>query len=99
MTTNRVVLLLIVTQGIRERMDFLHDMESLGMGKKYRPIIQQEIAQKIRLIESLDSQTSGELRKEICELEHERSSAKLFPLTEPGENWFSFFIHVMSYNA
>ncbi|KAL0116487.1 hypothetical protein PUN28_009862 [Cardiocondyla obscurior] len=73
-------------QGIRERMDFLRDMESLGMGNKYRPIIQQEIAQKIRLIESLDGQTSNELRKEICLLEHERPSSKLFPLTEPGEN-------------
>ncbi|XP_039306810.1 UPF0193 protein EVG1 homolog [Solenopsis invicta] len=75
-----------LTQGIRERMDFLRDMESLGMEKKYRPIIQQEIAQKIRLIESLDSQTCDELRKEICEHKYERLSPKLFPLTEPGEN-------------
>lgn len=86
MTTNRVVLFLTVTHGIRERMEFLSDMESLGMGKKYRPIIQQEIAQKIRLIESLDSQTSDELRKEICDVKHERPSSKLFPLTEPGAN-------------
>lgn len=67
-------------------MDFLREMESLGMEKKYRPIIQQEIAQKIRLIESLDSQTSDELRKEICEFKHETPSPKLFPLTEPGQN-------------
>lgn len=80
--TKRIVLFLIVAQGIRERMDFLHDMESLGMGKKYRPIIQQEIAQKIRLMETLDSQMSNELRKETCELEHEKPSPKLFPLTE-----------------
>jgi len=84
--TNRIVLFLIVTQGIRERMDFLRDMESLGMGKKYRPIIQQEIAQKIRLVESLDSQTSDKLQKEICEVKNKRLSPKLFPLTEPGEN-------------
>lgn len=83
---DKLRLFFIVTQGIRERMDFLRDMESLGMGKKYRPIIQQEIAQKIRLIESLDSQTSDELRKEICALKYERPSPKLFPLTEPGEN-------------
>ncbi|XP_018347510.1 PREDICTED: LOW QUALITY PROTEIN: UPF0193 protein EVG1 homolog [Trachymyrmex septentrionalis] len=75
-----------LTQGIRERMDFLHDMESLGMGKKYRPIIQQEIAQKIRLMESLDNETSDQLRKEIYEDKDERPSSKLFPLTEPGQN-------------
>ncbi|KAG5324385.1 EVG1 protein, partial [Acromyrmex heyeri] len=75
-----------LTQGIRERMDFLHDMESLGMGKKYRPIIQQEIAQKIRLMESLDNQTSDQLRKEFYEVKDERPSSKLFPLTEPGQN-------------
>ena len=78
-----------VAQGIRERIDFLNDMESLGMGKKYRPIIQQEIAQKIRLMESLDNQTSDQLRKEeFYEVKDERPSSKLFPLTEPGQNWF-----------
>ncbi|KAL6262229.1 hypothetical protein P5V15_007325 [Pogonomyrmex californicus] len=75
-----------MVQGIRERMDFLHDMENLGMGKKYQPIIKQEIAEKIRLIESLDSQTSNELRKEICEIKRGRSSSSPLPLTEVEEN-------------
>lgn len=81
-----VALLLVVVQGIRERMDFLHDMENLGMEKKYRPIMQQEIAQKIRLIESLDKQTSEELRKEIYESKYEKPSPKPFPLGELEEN-------------
>lgn len=81
-----IALLFVVVQGIRERMDFLHDMENLGMGKKYRPIIQQEIAQKIRLIESLDKQTSEELRKEIYEFKYEKPLPKPFPLGDLEEN-------------
>lgn len=73
-------------QGIRERMDFLNDMESLGMGKKYRPIMQQEIAQKIRLIESLDKRAPDELRNEIREFMYEKPSPKPFPLGELDEN-------------
>ncbi|XP_020292054.1 UPF0193 protein EVG1 homolog [Pseudomyrmex gracilis] len=79
-----------LVQGIRERMDFLRDMESLGMGKKYRTIIQQEIAQKIRLIESLDKSTSDELRNEICEFrfgDRKKPSPRPFlPLGELEEN-------------
>ncbi|XP_070157763.1 UPF0193 protein EVG1 [Polyergus mexicanus] len=75
-----------LVRGIRERMDFLYNMENLGMGKKYRPIIQQEIAQKIRFIESLDKQTSEELRKEIYESKYEKGSPKSFPLGELEEN-------------
>ncbi|XP_076242942.1 UPF0193 protein EVG1 homolog [Calliopsis andreniformis] len=55
-------------RGIQERMEFLNDMECLGMGKKYRPMIQQEIAHKLRLIDSVDKQKSKEIRKEIKEL-------------------------------
>lgn len=67
-------------------MDFLHDMENLGLGKRYRPIMQQEIAQKIRLIEALDKQMSDEVRKEIREFKYERPSPKPFPLGELEEN-------------
>jgi len=67
-------------QGIRERTDFLREMESLGLEKKYRPIIEQEIAHKIRLIDSMDKQISDKLRKEIREFGYERSSPKPFPL-------------------
>lgn len=73
-------------QGIRERMDFLRDMENLGLEKKYRPIMQQEIAQKIRLIESMDKQLPDELQKEILQFHHERSSPKPFPLGELDED-------------
>lgn len=48
------------------------------MGKKYRPIIEQEVAHKLRLIESVDSQTSKEIRKEFRELE--RPLPKPLPL-------------------
>lgn len=78
---------LLVIQGIRERMDFLRDMENLGLEKKYRPIMQQEIAQKIRLIESMDKQLPDELQKEILQFHHERSSPKPFPLGELDEDW------------
>lgn len=55
-------------QGIRERLEFLSDMECLGMGKKYNPIIKQEIAQKIRLIESLDKNLASELKRDAKEM-------------------------------
>lgn len=65
-------------------MEFLSDMESLGMGKKYRPIIQQEVAQKLRLIESVDKEKSKEVRKEIRELQ--KPLPKPFPLGQLDDN-------------
>lgn len=65
--------------GIQERMEFLNDMECLGLEKKYRPIIQQEIAHKLRLIESIDKQKSKNVQKEIKNLE------KLLPKSFPSE--------------
>ncbi|XP_011313442.1 UPF0193 protein EVG1 homolog isoform X2 [Fopius arisanus] len=47
-----------LTQGIRERIEFLQEMESLGLGKKYKSIIQDEIAQKISSIDSLPKKNS-----------------------------------------
>ncbi|KOC62338.1 UPF0193 protein EVG1 [Habropoda laboriosa] len=73
-----------LVRGIQERMEFLSDMECLGMDKKYRPIIQQEIAHKLRLIESVDKQRSKEVRKEIRDLE--RPLPKPFPLGQLDEN-------------
>lgn len=64
-------------------MEFLNDMENLGLGKKYRPIIQQEIGQKIRMIESLDSRKSAEIKIEVGGIKHhERSSPKPYPMGE-----------------
>ncbi|XP_026669439.1 UPF0193 protein EVG1-like, partial [Ceratina calcarata] len=74
----------LVARGIQERMEFLSDMECLGMGKKYRPMIQQEIAGKLRLIESVDKQKSKEIRKEIRDLE--RPVPKPFPLGQLDDN-------------
>ncbi|XP_043679500.1 UPF0193 protein EVG1 isoform X1 [Vespula pensylvanica] len=75
-----------IIEGIRERMEFLNDMECLGMGKKYRPIIQQEIAQKIRLMESIDMKRSVEVRKELQKFKEERPPPKPFPLGDLDEN-------------
>ncbi|XP_015608094.1 UPF0193 protein EVG1 homolog [Cephus cinctus] len=71
-----------LVQGIRERMEFLAEMESLGEGKKYRPIIHQEIAQKIRLIESIDKEKSLEMKEIVGNYKYEQTEAKLFPLGE-----------------
>jgi hypothetical protein len=73
-------------QGIRERTDFLREMESLGLEKKYRPIMQQEIAQKIRLIESMAERIPDELRREIRGFGYDGSSPKPFPLGELDTN-------------
>ncbi|XP_034944577.1 UPF0193 protein EVG1 homolog [Chelonus insularis] len=54
--------------GIRERMEFLKEMEHLGLGKKYQAIIYQEIAEKMRIIDSMDSKMSLQIKKEIGEI-------------------------------
>ncbi|KAK0174115.1 hypothetical protein PV328_007228 [Microctonus aethiopoides] len=71
-----------LVQGIRERIEFLNDMEQLGLGKKYRPIIHQEIAEKIRIIESMDCRKSAEIESEIVGLKYNRPSPKPFPMGE-----------------
>lgn len=73
-----------VIRGIQERMEFLNDMECLGMEKKYRPIIQQEVAHKLRLIEAVDKQRSKEIRKDIRKLE--KPLPKPLPLGQLDEN-------------
>lgn len=75
-----------IIEGIRERMEFLNDMECLGMGKKYRPIIQQEIAQKIRLMEMMDKERSTEVRKELQKFKHEQPPPKPYPLGDLDES-------------
>ncbi|XP_032689044.1 UPF0193 protein EVG1 homolog [Odontomachus brunneus] len=75
-----------VIESIQERMEFLNDMESLGMGKKYRPIIQQEIAQKIRLIESMEKQMPDEAREKILGFKYEKPPPKPFPMGDLDEN-------------
>ncbi|XP_011143445.1 UPF0193 protein EVG1 homolog isoform X2 [Harpegnathos saltator] len=65
---------------IRERVEFLKDMEGLGMEKQYRPIIQQEIAQKIRLIEKMSKLMPEETRQKMAEFKYERPPPKPFPM-------------------
>ncbi|XP_014228757.1 UPF0193 protein EVG1 [Trichogramma pretiosum] len=74
-----------VVRGIQERIEFLHDMECLGLGKKYRPIMHQEIAQKIRLIESMDKDRSRQVSQELEQFKIERPPPKPFPLGDLDE--------------
>ncbi|KAI4494106.1 hypothetical protein M0802_009260 [Mischocyttarus mexicanus] len=75
-----------IIEGIRERIEFLNDMECLGLGKKYRPIIQQEIAQKIRFINTIDKEKSTEVLKELEKFKLERPPPKPFPLGDLDES-------------
>ncbi|XP_053324848.1 UPF0193 protein EVG1 [Spea bombifrons] len=47
---------------IKERWEFLTEMEALGRGKEYHNIISTEISQKLREMELIDKQRSAELR-------------------------------------
>ncbi|KAL9956561.1 hypothetical protein ACROYT_G038054 [Oculina patagonica] len=58
-----------VLQEIEDRKSFLDEMEALGQGKKYRPIISTEISQKIRELELIDKERSQELN--LAELEQQ----------------------------
>ncbi|XP_044575744.1 UPF0193 protein EVG1 homolog [Cotesia glomerata] len=71
-----------LTRGIKERIEFLHEMEHLGLGKKYQPIIHQEIAEKIRLIQSLDNHKMTEIEEDIKRYKYEQSTPKPFPMGE-----------------
>lgn len=58
-------------------------MEHLGLGKKYQPIIHQEIAEKIRLIQTLDGQKITEIEEDIKKYnKYEQPSPKPFPMGE-----------------
>ena len=55
-------------------------MECLGLGKKYKSIIHQEIAQKIRLIESIDKNKALETNKELEKYNYKYPLPKPYPL-------------------
>ncbi|XP_002733278.1 UPF0193 protein EVG1-like [Saccoglossus kowalevskii] len=57
---------------VEERQAFLADMESLGKGKEFRPIIATEISRSIREMEIIDKQRTAELEKAIAERERQR---------------------------
>ncbi|NXJ80212.1 EVG1 protein, partial [Trogon melanurus] len=48
---------------VRERREFLAEMEALGQGKKYQRIILTEISQKMREMEIIDKKRSEEMRE------------------------------------
>lgn len=48
---------------VRERREFLAEMEALGQGKKYQRIILTEISQKMREMEIIDKKRSEEVRE------------------------------------
>lgn len=69
-----------VVDGVRERIEFLKDMEALGMRKKYEPIIHQELGEKIRIIESIDKNKLSEVTEDLEKYKIERPAPKPFPL-------------------
>ncbi|POI33104.1 hypothetical protein CIB84_003145 [Bambusicola thoracicus] len=48
---------------VRERREFLAEMEALGQGKKYQRMIFTEISQKIREMEIIDKKRSEEVKE------------------------------------
>lgn len=57
-------------------------MEALGQGKKYRTIIQQEVAEKLRLIESMNKKRPIGLEKELENFKIERTTPNPYPMGE-----------------
>ncbi|XP_007506278.1 UPF0193 protein EVG1 isoform X1 [Monodelphis domestica] len=51
---------------VRERQEFLAEMQALGQGKQYRGIILTEISQKLREMEDIDQKRSDELQKALA---------------------------------
>ncbi len=58
-----IYFLILVVHEVNERVQFLKDMEALGQGHKYYPIIQQEIAAKVREMERIDKERCQDLEK------------------------------------
>lgn len=45
-----------MVQEIKERLEFLHEMEELGEAKPYQIVIEQEIAARMKQMEKMDQQ-------------------------------------------
>lgn len=52
-----------VLQEIEERIEWLNEMDKLGEGHKYKQMIQNEIAERMRLIKQLDAQEAGPMSR------------------------------------
>ncbi|XP_043821483.1 UPF0193 protein EVG1 isoform X2 [Dromiciops gliroides] len=50
---------------VRERQEFLAEMQALGQGKQYQGIILTEISQKLREMEEIDQKRNEELQKAL----------------------------------
>ena len=48
------VFLFVVLNEIYERADWLAEMEEIGEGRAHRPVIQAQIAERLRLIKKLE---------------------------------------------
>ncbi|XP_074127777.1 UPF0193 protein EVG1 isoform X2 [Sminthopsis crassicaudata] len=55
-----------VVKEVRERQEFLAEMQALGQGKQYRGIILTEISQKLREMEDIDQKRNDELQKVLA---------------------------------
>lgn len=49
----------VVLHEIQERMDWLEEMEKLGEGHIYKPLIKSEIEERLRLIKQLQPDANG----------------------------------------
>lgn len=53
-----MVVVVLVLHEIQERMDWLEEMEKLGEGHVYKPLIKSEIEERLRLIKRLQPENS-----------------------------------------
>jgi hypothetical protein len=50
-----------VVEEVQDRLDFLLEMKELGYEKKYSPIIEQQVAAKVRQMKTIDPQRCQDL--------------------------------------
>jgi len=66
---------------VRERQDFLKEMEQMGKGGEYRGMIAAEISQKVREMELIDKKRTAELQNLIAqeEAKKKKEASKQIP--------------------
>ncbi|XP_038612797.1 UPF0193 protein EVG1 [Tachyglossus aculeatus] len=69
---------------VRERREFLLQMEALGRGKQYRGIILTEISQKLREMEDLDKKRSRKLKEAVARASSEEPNTTARLPAPPG---------------
>jgi hypothetical protein len=55
-----------VVEEVQDRLEFLLEMKQLGYEKKYRPIIEQQVATKVREMKAIDPQRCQDLGIHNC---------------------------------